>query len=137
MTFSQSVYPDDYVGDITVDIGLDLYERLDDRYPGRIRPDARDGSLTTVPGHTIFVPSEDTAAPSLAIASTGDAASRILTILIRDLQRELAEAGITEDSGRWSFTYTWDGHGLFHDCQFVEQGFRFDAYVEVFTEPMA
>lgn len=137
MTISHPVLADDYVGDIKVDIGLDVYERLDALYPGRIRPDARDGSLTTVPGHTIFVPSEDTAATSPATASTGDAAARILMILIRDLQRQLAEAGIPEDSDRWSFAYTWDGHGLFHDCQFVEQGFRFDAYVKVFAEPVS
>lgn len=135
MNTTQPIHADDYVGDITVDIGLELYERLDALYPGKIRPDARDGALTTVPGHTIFVPSEDTAAPSPATASAGDAAARILAILIRDLQRQLAEAGISEDSDRWSFAYTWDGHGLFNDCQFVEQGFRFDAYVEVFAEP--
>lgn len=133
MTISQPIRPDDYVGDVAVDIGLDVYERLNALYPGRIRADARDGSLTTVPGHTIFVPSEGTAATSPGTACTGDAASRILTILVRDLQRQLAEARITEDSDRWSFAYTWDGHGLFHDCQFVEQGFRFNAYMEVFT----
>ena len=134
MTISQPVHADDYVGDVTVDIGLDLYERLDARYPGKIRPDQRDGALTTVPGRTIFVPSADTAAPTTDLAATGDAASRILPILIRDLQTQLAEAGIAEDSDQWSFEYTWDGHGLFNDCQFVEQGFRFDAYVEVFAE---
>ncbi|MGV2984409.1 hypothetical protein ACNPNP_11970 [Microbacterium sp. AGC85] len=136
MTFSQPVHADDYVGDITVDIGLDLYERLDDRYPGKIRPDDRDGSLTTVPGHTIFVPSSASPAPSTDPTSTGNAASRIFPILIGDLQRQLVEAGIEEDSDGWSFAYTWDGHGLFNDCQFVEQGFRFDAYVEVFPEPV-
>lgn len=136
MTISQPIHADDYVGDVTVDIGLDVYERLDARYPGRIRPDLPDGALTTVPGHTIFVPSVDTTATSPGTACTGDAAARILTILVRDLQRQLAEARITEDSDRWSFAYAWDGHGLFHDCQFVEQGFRFDAYVEVFAEPV-
>lgn len=130
MTISNPVHADDYVGDVTVDVGLDLYERLDARHPGKIRPDTRDGALTTVPGHTIFVPSAGSPKP----ASTGDAASRILPILICDLQRQLADAGIAEDSDQWSFAYTWDGHGLFDDCQFVEHGFRFDAYVEVFTE---
>lgn len=136
MTISNPVHADDYVGDITVDIGLDLYERLDARYPGKIHPDVRDGALTTVPGHTIFVPSAGTAAPTTDPAATGDAALRILPALIRDLQRQLAEAGIAEDSEQWSFAYTWDGHGLFDDCQFVEHGFRFDAYVEVFAEPL-
>lgn len=135
MTISQLIHADDYVGDVTVDIGLDVYERLDARYPGRIRQDLRDGALTTVPGHTIFVPSVDTAAPTCDTATTTDAASRIVEILIRDLQRQLAETGVPEGSDQWSFAYTWDGHGLFHDCQFVEQGFRFDAYVEAFAEP--
>lgn len=136
MTTAQSIRPDDYVGDVTVDIGLDVYERLDARYPGKIRPGQRDGALTTVPGHTIFVPSDETPAPSTDDATTGDAASRILPIVIRDLQRQLADAGISEDSDQWSFAYSWDGHGLFDDCQFVEQGFRFDAYVEVVAEPV-
>lgn len=74
MPNSQPVHADDYVGDITVDIGLDLYERLNARYPGRIRADQRDGMLTTVPGHTIFVPSIGTHAPTTDAATTGDAA---------------------------------------------------------------
>lgn len=134
MTISQPVHADDYVGDIAVDIGLDLYDRLDALYPDKIRPDLRDGALTTAPGHTIFVPSADTGAPSTDAADTSDAAERILLIVIRDLRRQLADLGIAEESDGWSFTYTWDGHGLFHDCQFVEQGFRFDAYIEVFAE---
>ncbi|MFF7291630.1 hypothetical protein ACFY9N_03765 [Microbacterium sp. NPDC008134] len=134
MTFSQPIHPDDFIGDITVDIGLDLYERLDARYPGKIRPDARDGALTTVPGHTIFVPSSGSPAQTTDTANTADAAARILPIVIRDLQAQLAASGIAEDSEHWSFAYTWDGHGLFNDCQYVENGFRFDAYVEVFDE---
>lgn len=133
MTCSQPIHADDYVGDVTVDIGLDLHTRLDARYPGKIRPDRRDGALTTIPGHTIFVPSSGSPAPT---TDTADAAARILHIVIRDLQAQLAASGISEDSDYWSFAYTWDGHGLFNDCQFVEQGFRFDAYVEVFKEPL-
>ncbi|WP_218682505.1 hypothetical protein [Microbacterium sp. BF1] len=135
MTISQPVHADDYVGDVTVDIGLDVYDRLDALYPGKIRPDLRDGDVTTVPGYTIFVPSTGTGAPSTDAAATGDAAARILAIVIRDLQRQLADLGVEEESDGWSLAYTWDGHGLFNDCQFVEHGFRFDAHVEVFAEP--
>lgn len=131
-TAIQPVHPDDYVSDIAVEIGLALREMLEDRYAGKIRQRLRDSPLTTVPGHTIFVPSAESLHSTPESSTTTEAAARILPIVIRDLRRQLDDAGITEASDCWDFAYTWDGHGLFGDCQFVELGFRFDAYIEVF-----
>lgn len=133
----QPVHPDDHVSDITVEIGLAVRERLAERYPGRIRKRLRDKPLTTVPGHTIFVPSSEAFAASGTAASTASATSQILPILVTDLLGQLHEASIPASSESWSFAFSWDGHGLFDDGRFVRDGFRFDAYVEVFAEPVA
>lgn len=133
-TAIQPVHPDGYVSDITVEIGLALRDLLSQRYPGRIRKRLRDSPLTTVPGHTIFVGSTESLNPTLTSSTTTEAAEQMLPILIRDLQQQLEGAGLTEASEAWSMAFTWDGHGLFADGQFVCDGFRFDAYVEVFHE---
>lgn len=134
ITAIQPVHPDDYVSDITVEIGIALRAMLDQRYPGRIRGRLRDSPLTTVPGHTIFVPSTESLRPPLDSMTTTGAAARMLPIVVRDLKRQLHDADLAETSLDWDFAYTWDGHGLFSDGQFVRDGFRFDAYVEVFAE---
>lgn len=127
----QPIHPDDYVSDITVDIGLALRASLDGLYPGRIRERLRDSPLTTVPGHTIFVQSSDSLASHREASSTVAAVARILPIVIRDLEQQLTAPHITDT---WSVALTWDGHSLFDDGEFVNDGFRFDAYVEVFAE---
>lgn len=134
-TAIQPVHPDDYVSDITVEIGLALRDLISQRYPGRIRARLRDSPLTTVPGHTIFVGSTESLNASHDSSTTTDPAARMLPILVRDLRQQLEGAGLTEASDQWSIAYTWDGHGLFGDGQFVCDGFRFDAYVELFVEP--
>lgn len=133
-TTIQPVHPDDYVSDITVEIGLALRDLLSQRYPGRIRKRLRDSPLTVVPGHTIFVRSTESLNPTPESSTTADAAARMLPILIRDLRHQLDSTGVAEASNRWSIAFTWDGHGLFADGQFVCDGFRFDAYVDVFDE---
>lgn len=121
----QPIHPNDYVSDITVDIGLALRASLEDLYPGRIRRRLRDSPLTTVPGHTIFVASSE----SLHAASTTEeAVSRILPTIQDDIRRQVDGIGHPDS---WTMAFTWDGHSLFDDGEFVNDGFRFDAYVEV------
>lgn len=134
---TQPVRPDDYVSDIAVDIGLAVREQLTQRYPGRMRKRLRDSPLTTVPGHTIFVPSSEAFAPSDNAATIVSASSAILPILVADLLGQLNKAGIPDGSDGWSLAFSWDGHGLFNDGRFVCDGFRFDAYVEAIAEPAA
>lgn len=59
---------------------------------------------------------------------------RILPIVVRDLHRQLDDITTPASCGRWSIALSWDGHSLFDDGQFVREGFRFDAYVEVLPE---
>ncbi|WP_292788200.1 MULTISPECIES: hypothetical protein [unclassified Microbacterium] len=59
MSTIQPIHPNDFVSDITVDIGLALRARLEEAFPGRIRARLRDSPLTTTHGHTIFVGSTD------------------------------------------------------------------------------
>lgn len=132
MTSYRPIRPNDYVSDVTVEIGLALRERLHEKFPGRVRTRLRDNPLTTVPGHTIFVSSAESCASATAPSTAVEASERILPTILRELRHQLEEAGLEEGSQRWSVAYTWDGHGLFDDGQLVEQGFRFDAYVEVF-----
>lgn len=134
ITAIQPVHPDDYVSDITVEIGIALRTMLEERFPERIRERLRDSPLTTVPGHTIFVRSTESLNPTAEASTTDEAAARILPILIRDLRQQLSDAGLAEASDQWSVAFTWDGHGLFGDGQFVCDGFRFDAYIDVFAE---
>lgn len=129
----QPVHPDDYVSDIAVEIGIASRAMLEQRYPGKMRERLRDSPLTTVPGHTIFVPSTDSLHPTADSTTTAEAAARILPIIVRDLQQQLEAADVPEGSDQWSLAFTWDGHGLFGDGLFVCEGFRFDAYVELFT----
>ena len=60
----------------------------------------------------------------------------MLPILTRDLRQQLEDVGVAETADGWTFAFTWDGHGLFNDGQFVCDGFRFDAYVEVVPRVM-
>lgn len=134
---TQPVHPDDHVSDITVEIGLAVREQLAQRYPGRMRKRLRDSPLTTVPGHTIFVPSSEAFATAGGEATIACATSEIVSILVTDLLGQLNEAGIPEASDGWSLAFSWDGHGLFDDGRFVCEGFRFDAYVDAIAEPAA
>ncbi|MFJ2543032.1 hypothetical protein [Microbacterium sp. NPDC087589] len=128
---AQPVHPDDFVSDITVEIGLAVRDRLAQRFPGRLRKRVRDSPLTTIPGHTIFVPSSESFTAACTIESACD---QMLPILLRDLRHQLDDARISEASATWSLAFTWDGHGLFDDGQFVRDGYRFDAYLQVVRE---
>lgn len=130
MTSSQPIHPDDFVSDIAVDIGLALREHLDERYPGKVLDRLPDSPLATVRGRSIFVPSSESFTPAPGSSTTTQAAERILPLLQRDLHWQLPDAGLTDSDG-WGLAYAWDGHSLFADGQFVKEGFRFDAYLEV------
>jgi hypothetical protein len=125
MTSQILVARDDYVSDITVQVGLALREQLIAAFPGRVRERDRDSPLSIVPGRSTFIPQ--------GAFDVDDTASTILPALIREITHQAGCAGIDLDSDRWTVSFAWDGHGLFHDGQFVEDGFRFDAYIELFA----
>lgn len=125
MTNHTLVARDDYVSDVTVQIGLALREQLITAFPGRIRERDRDNPLSIVPGRSTFIPQG-------AFDAHGTA-STILPALIREITHLAGNAGVNIDSDLWMFSFAWDGHGLFHGGQFVEDGFRFDAYIEFFA----
>lgn len=121
---SSTIRRDDYVSDITVDIGLALQAQLEAQYPNRMRaPRRRDNPLCIAPGHSIFIRHGE--------FNADEAARSILPALDRDLSDQLSAAGVDRASDDWTFVYAWDGHGLFQDGQFVELGFRFEAYVQI------
>lgn len=119
------ITPDMYVSDIAVQITLPLRDLLVRAFPGRLHGRRRDLPLSTVPGHTVFVPAGGN-------CSVESIAAEILPILVRDVHEQLAARGLDLHSN-WGIAYTWDGHGLFQDGPFVFEGFRFEAAVEVTT----